>query len=398
MAETTKRFGLTKPAQDDFYNIDVQNENMDIIDEKLAESEDNHVIKTYTSLQQIGLTPGTETITDIVNSLPNGSMLMVGTDGNHNVSIYPSESFGTLFVIKRSSARTLFLYSTATTNELYYGNYYSVSNIWSGWITFLHIDGGTLYGALNIQTAQPALELKGTSNNSGTKIHKNASTAVDNGTYISDISSDGTNDILILRRTGATNADKLYLRIQSADGSTYETYRIYGEHNKPTPADIGAATKAEVQTAQSTADTAKTNASKAQATADSAVTAAANAQSTADSAVTKTNNAQSTADIALEKANASAITKTYQVAISISSWSEDSVNGGFACVVSVDGILSTDNPIADVVLGSDIDANALYIEAWALVTRIATSENTITLYANESKPETAFTIQLKVVR
>ena len=66
--------------------------------------------------------------------------------------------------------------------------------------------------------------------------------------------------------------------------------------------------------------------------------------------------------------------------------------------VSVSSIFATDNPIADVVLGSDVEANALYLAAWALVTRITTANGSITLYANGEAPTTAFSVQLKAVR
>jgi hypothetical protein len=91
-----------------------------------------------------------------------------------------------------------------------------------------------------------------------------------------------------------------------------------------------------------------------------------------------------------------ASTATYSVSID-TSWSANSA-GGYYKTVTVSGMLATDNPIADVILGSDVDANALYIEAWSRVTRITTAANSITLYANGDAPETAFTIQLKAVR
>ena len=61
-------------------------------------------------------------------------------------------------------------------------------------------------------------------------------------------------------------------------------------------------------TAQSTANTAKTNAATAQSTANTAKTNAATAQSTADSAVTAANNAQSTANTARTEASNAAKT------------------------------------------------------------------------------------------
>lgn len=79
-------------------------------------------------------------------------------------------------------------------------------------------------------------------------------------------------------------------------------------------------------------------------------------------------------------------------------WTADSTNGGHTQTIAVSGILATDNPIFDVVLGADVAANELYLEAYALVTRLTTSAGNITLWANGDAPTTAFTIQLKVVR
>ena len=97
-------------------------------------------------------------------------------------------------------------------------------------------------------------------------------------------------------------------------------------------------------------------------------------------------------------ANKKASTVTYTATITVFSWKYDATNGGFTQTVAVNGILATDNPIADVVLGADVEANALYLAAWALVTRITTADGSITLYANGKAPANAFTIQLKAVR
>ena len=80
------------------------------------------------------------------------------------------------------------------------------------------------------------------------------------------------------------------------------------------------------------------------------------------------------------------------------SWSADSTNGGYKQTVSVSGILATDNPIYDVVLGTDTAANDLYLVAFASVTRITTANGSITLWANEDAPATAFSIKLVVMR
>lgn len=92
-----------------------------------------------------------------------------------------------------------------------------------------------------------------------------------------------------------------------------------------------------------------------------------------------------------------ATTSTMEVPVS-TDWRADDANGGYIQMVELEGILATDNPIPDVILGDDIDANKLYKAAWSLVDRIVTEDDMITLYANGSAPTTAFTMQLKVVR
>ena len=109
-------------------------------------------------------------------------------------------------------------------------------------------------------------------------------------------------------------------------------------------------------------------------------------------------NAIDLANTATNTANSKANTFTYTATVPYTAWTEDAVNGGYICTVTVDGILSTDNPIADVVLGIDRDANAMYIEAWSNVTRIDTNEGSVTLYANGGAPSSNFNVQFKVVR
>ena len=100
-----------------------------------------------------------------------------------------------------------------------------------------------------------------------------------------------------------------------------------------------------------------------------------------------------------------ATTETYTVSVP-TSWSPkkytntngETKDAGYGQTITVDGITSADNPIVDIVLSTDPDKNELYKEAWALIDRIVTSDNLITLYANSAAPTTAFTIQLKVVR
>lgn len=94
--------------------------------------------------------------------------------------------------------------------------------------------------------------------------------------------------------------------------------------------------------------------------------------------------------------NGKKLTETFTATVT-TNWLADG-NGGYLQMVEVDGILATDNPIADVVMGDDVAANELYAKAWSCITRIFTEDDMVTLYANKEAPTTAFTMQLKVVR
>lgn len=87
----------------------------------------------------------------------------------------------------------------------------------------------------------------------------------------------------------------------------------------------------------------------------------------------------------------------YTVSVPVS-WSADSTNGGYKQTVSVSGIRASDDPIYDVVLGTDTEANGLYLDAFALVTRLTTASGSVTLWANGDAPTTAFSIKLVVMR
>ena len=96
----------------------------------------------------------------------------------------------------------------------------------------------------------------------------------------------------------------------------------------------------------------------------------------------------------LHTGNKELISFSATVAVS-SDWVEDDY--GYSQTVAVSGILATDNPIADVVLGSDAGVNVWYKYAWERVDRVVATNGAVTLYANEN-PAGAFTMQLKVVR
>ena len=86
------------------------------------------------------------------------------------------------------------------------------------------------------------------------------------------------------------------------------------------------------------------------------------------------------------------------ITVSAAAWLADDVNGGYYQTIAVDGVIETDKPDADVMLGADIAANDLYLDGWSCVTRIRAGDNSATLWANKKAPAVAFNIQLKVVR
>ena len=65
--------------------------------------------------------------------------------------------------------------------------------------------------------------------------------------------------------------------------------------------------------------------------------------------------------------------------------------------VSVPGMLETDNPIADILPGSDNAANKLYAEAWGKVQSVDARDGAVKLGCT-SKPGTAFPRQFLIVR
>ncbi|WP_397357050.1 carbohydrate-binding protein, partial [Oscillibacter sp.] len=63
--------------------------------------------------------------------------------------------------------------------------------------------------------------------------------------------------------------------------------------------------------------------------------------------------------------------------------------------VSVPGVLATDNPIADILMGGDPEANKLYAEAWGKVLQAITYDGGVQIWCTEA-PTVAFPVQFKV--
>jgi hypothetical protein len=148
MSTTTKNYGLVKPELTDAADITAMNVNWDKIDDELSV----HNIKTYTSLEQIGIKSGTETIDSIVSALPLLSVLQIATSSANNMSIYPSVYGGTLRVEKSYGNRAKFTYFAQSYE--WTGHYFN--NTWYGWVNstpseYLPINGGGTVYADNLR-------------------------------------------------------------------------------------------------------------------------------------------------------------------------------------------------------------------------------------------------------
>lgn len=87
-------------------------------------------LKTYTSIEQLGLTNGSETIEDIANSMEGFTRLIAFIE-RPNISIYPHYN-GTLIVEKLNPYRVHFKFCIDELPVVYVGTYHAISGF-SGW-------------------------------------------------------------------------------------------------------------------------------------------------------------------------------------------------------------------------------------------------------------------------
>lgn len=120
-------------------------------------------------------------------------------------------------------------------------------------------NGDTMTGNLTVFTGSaPALVLRSPDNSSGdqalSRIYKNASATADYGLQLRDYAHGGnetnTSSLLMICDKQANLADKLQFVRQTNGSNAY--YKLYGEHNKPTPSDIGAAASNHTHSAATT--------------------------------------------------------------------------------------------------------------------------------------------------
>ena len=126
----------------------------------------------------------------------------------------------------------------------------------------------------------------------------------------------------------------------------------------------------------------------------------ANIESEANKTIIEQATGSSTSSVMSQDAvttqlNTKATTNLYTATLLSSGWSS---SAPYTQTVSVSGILSTDTPIADVVLDVVTSTAMTQISAWMCVSNIETADGSITATCFENKPEIDIPIQLKVVR
>lgn len=96
-------------------------------------NENEHKLKTYTDLTQIGITVGEETFDGIAGAMLDGSKLTFSVNTAQNADIYPYP-YGVCEVIRVSAARILFEFADNNGSRHWNGAYYyTASPTFAGW-------------------------------------------------------------------------------------------------------------------------------------------------------------------------------------------------------------------------------------------------------------------------
>lgn len=96
--------------------------------------------------------------------------------------------------------------------------------------------------------------------------------------------------------------------------------------------------------------------------------------------------------------NSKATTAQYTATLLAANWADVSGNAPFTQTVNVQGILSTDSPFVDVVLSSTTETAINQIDAFSCISKIETSDGSLTATCFSYKPSIDVPIKLKVLR
>ena len=216
MAEQTKNLDLTKPAQSDFYNVDIFNNNFQKIDDFAEE-----VLEKTTYLER-------------------KDVLTIETDGWYYVAnaenIPSATTYGYVRVMCRNAEhRLVYWHPHDSTTE--YINVLTGGK-WLGWTEVFTNKGGTLKGALKIfSDVTPIIDLGNDAVMARIIKNISSSTAFDDGLLLTDYSGqiDGNEKLLlrICHKFAKTDLNKAVQMAFTKSGKS-TIYNMFGEHNKPT--------------------------------------------------------------------------------------------------------------------------------------------------------------------
>lgn len=205
MSTKTTNYELVKPELTDVPDITVLNANFDTIDTELKKKYDS---TNKPSKSDVGL-----------GNVPN-------VETNNQTPTYTEATK----LAKLSSGEKLSVafgkISKAITDLIsHIGNKSNPHSVTASQVGALPLNGGTMTDAINFQSAD----------NGSSKIFKNHSASADYGTEIADISKSGKKARLVLN---ASSGLPLAFYDENGNGGA-----IYGTHNKPSAADVGALSK-----------------------------------------------------------------------------------------------------------------------------------------------------------
>lgn len=224
MSTQTTNLKLVKPDVNDFYDIGVQNSNMDIIDSVVNNHTSNKSNPHGVTAEQIGsITAMTE-----VNPTTTGYstllewLLDMKEKGHYSVSTTISNfadmpqmdwTYGLFARLQGNICVEIWKFLSGGT--IIQRRETNAENEWSGdWTTTcLPLSGGTLTGILELKKA----------NNGYTRFYKNHSDTADYGTTILDVDKNENKMELILR----SDLQRLILTINGVE------YSVLTKHNKP---------------------------------------------------------------------------------------------------------------------------------------------------------------------
>lgn len=195
-------------------------------------------MRVYKTLEEIGVTTDVSkvTMTEILNALPSYSELIVRVDTSWNKAEFPT-LYSTLNAVKHEDYERCYAFLINTNSaELCFGSMNSTDSTFAGWKEVFTTEGGTLSGGLTLQGADYTnVKLK--------DIVANTTSIIEHYGKVFQITLQGLNSedslqtVKLLMNCNPNSAIDEKLRLIVNDN----WYKIYGEHNKPTAADIGAA-------------------------------------------------------------------------------------------------------------------------------------------------------------